>query len=477
LRRVAFTLMELGVVVVSFALTTPAVADNRPPNFIIFFTDDQGYGDVGCYGSSIVTPHMDRMAAEGIRFTSFYAQNVCGTSRAALMTGSYPIRCAEPGNRKHPHTVLHPREVTIAEVLKPRGYATACIGKWHLGMGDSAPNRQGFDYFYGTPEFNGLTRRIEDHPFRSPLLRNDQVLMDAIDQPTMDALTGLYTDEAIGFIEQNRDRPFFLYLSHSMPHVPLGASEGFRGRSGAGLYADVIMEVDDSLARVLRTLQELDLDSRTLVIFTSDNGPWVEKVIDDHGGSAAPLRGWKMTTWEGGPRVPCIARWPGRVSAGKASDAMLTTMDLLPTLAKLAGAAIPADRTLDGMDVTAALLGQADTSPRRTFFYYSWTHLQAVREGPWKLVLPRPANPPWTSWYGRMIEAIEAPQLYNLAQDLGETHDLAAEHPQVVTRLTGLVEEVRSEMGDYDRIGSGARFYDHGPRRPESDRWVPPGRP
>lgn len=292
-------------------LCAPCLA-RESPNFVVIFADDLGYGDLGCYGNRhIRTPNLDRMASEGIRLTSFYAQNVCGPSRAALLTGCYPIRLAEPGNTKGAHTILHPREQTIAEVLASKGYVTGLVGKWHVagpgahergrGTGpyksELMPNRQGFDYFFGTPAHNGFTREVDTKSWRTELMRNDEVLESPTD---LNLLTHRYTGEAIRFVERNREQPFFLYSAHTMPHVPLGASADFRGRSPRGLYGDVIEELDWSVGEILSALRELRLDRKTLVVFTSDNGPWIESHLGDHGGSAAPLRGFKMTTWEGG---------------------------------------------------------------------------------------------------------------------------------------------------------------------------------
>ena len=351
------------------ATSQDAHAAETKPNIVLIFTDDQGYHDLGCYGAAkIKTPNIDRMAGEGLRLTSFHAQPVCGVSRAALMTGSYPIRVGEPGNVKRLHTVLHPREITMAEVLKSAGYSTALIGKWHLcasGKGPAGfdpatmPNAQGFDYFYGTPMYNGAVVRVEDASFRSPILRNQEVVVKAVE--SWDRITSDYTREAVSWITLNKDKPFFLYLAHNMPHIPLGASPKFKGKSAYGPYGDAIEEIDWSTGRILDTLNELGIDEKTLVIFTSDNGPWVETthgmksggkpfIPRDHSGSVGPLRGWKMSAWEGGCRVPFIARWPGTLQESRVSDGMLSTMDLLPTFAKLAGASLPADRPLDGFD-------------------------------------------------------------------------------------------------------------------------------
>ncbi|MCB1278774.1 sulfatase-like hydrolase/transferase, partial [Prosthecobacter sp.] len=322
-----------------------SAAESRKPNIILIFTDDQGYNDLGCFGSKkIKTPNIDRMAAEGVRLTSFYAQPVCGVSRAALMTGSYPIRLAEPGNLKRLHTVPHPQEVTMAEVMKSAGYATALIGKWHLGLnGDgpaktdpaTMPNAQGFDYFYGTPKYNGATVRVQDTPMRSPIMRNDEVVVKAVQ--SWDHITADYTREAIEWIGKNTAQPFFLYLAHNLPHIPLGASENFKGKSEYGPYGDAIEEIDWSTGRLLDTLKQLGLDDHTLVVFTSDNGPWVETTAGmkpdgkpfiprDHSGTADPLRGWKMSAWDGGCRVPFVARWPGKIPGGRVSDGIFSTM-------------------------------------------------------------------------------------------------------------------------------------------------------
>ncbi|MBL9190451.1 MAG: sulfatase [Opitutaceae bacterium] len=482
-------LSTLGAVTfIGLALTSGlplAVSAAPTPNIVVIFTDDQGYQDLGCFGSkTIKTPHLDRMAAEGLKLTNFYAQPVCGVSRASLMTGSYPIRVGEPGNLKRLHTVPHPQELTMAEVLKSAGYATGIIGKWHLCNADAKapggyevatmPNAQGFDYFYGTPWYNGATVAVADIAFRSPIFRNGEVVVQAVDN--WDHITADYTREAIKWITEHRTRPFFLYLAHNMPHVPLGASPAFKGKSAGGPYGDAIEEIDWSTGEILRTLREHGLDEKTLVVFTSDNGPWVETtrgmkpeaaafIPRDHSGHAEPLRAWKMSAWDGGSRVPFVARWPGRIPAGRTSDEILSTMDLLPTFAALAGARLPAALRLDGRDATDFLLGKSSRSPREDYLYYTGCRLMGIRVGPWKLVLPRPANPPGTGWWGRMIEAIEAPQLFDLTADPGETTNRAGEHPAVVARLMQRIEAARADLGDIDQAGRGARLFEPGPRK------------
>lgn len=436
--------------------------ETKKTNFIIFFTDDQGYNDVGCFDSpNIKTPYLDQMAAEGMKFTNFYAQPVCGPSRAALLTASYPIRTGEPKNTKGLHTKLHPKEVTIAEVLKTNGYQTACIGKWHVGEEpNQMPLNQGFDYFFGTPKPNGHTKLIEQAPFRCIIMKNKDTIKVINTVEEMGQLTKIYTKEATNFIKRNKNKPFFLYLPHTMPHVPLGASKDFRGKSAGGFYGDVIEELDWSMGEVLKTLKEEGLEENTLVIFTSDNGPWIEEQIGDHGGSAFPLRGNKMQTWEGGVRVPAIMQWKGKIPENVVSDALLTTMDFLPTFADISGAVISKEITLDGKSFKDVLLKNKESQHDR-FYYYSYTHLQAVRDKEWKLVLPRKAKPKYMKWAARKVEAVDEILLFNLKNDKEEQYNLADQNPEKVKELMLLIEEGRKELGDHDRIGEGARFFDN----------------
>ena len=432
-------------------LVHPSGADERLPNIVVIFTDDQGYQDIGCFGSPLIkTPHLDRMASEGVKFTSFYSANsVCSPSRAALLTGCYPTRVGIPGVLFPRHTVgLNPSEVTIAELLKTKGYATACIGKWHLGHKPKfLPTRHGFDSYYGIPYSNDMTidpkaEIAEDALLREgitverirtekpkknwvPLMRDERVIEYPVDQRT---LTKRYTEQAIEFITANKQRPFFLYLPHTMPHIPLFVSDEFSGKSARGLYGDTIEEIDASTGRILETIKSLGLDENTLVIYTSDNGPW--KLKNDHGGHADPLRGYKFSTYEGGMRVPCIMRWPGKIPAGQSCDEIAATIDLLPTFAGLVGVDVPADREIDGLNIWA-LMSMPDEaeSPRETYFYYRGNNLQAVRRGDWKL--------------RKQKKNVE---LFNLKTDLSETTNVATEHPKIVQELRAEIEAFDAEL-------------------------------
>ena len=439
------------------------------PNIIFILADDLGYADLGCYGApKIETPHIDHMAAEGMRFTSFYTQPVCGPTRTAIMTGCYPMRVAEYDNIKRHHPFVHADEILIPEVLRQAGYVSACIGKWDLNGHCSdgfpkgvTPNKQGFEYFYGRPA-------------EGPIYSNEKLLGKA---PNAE-LTKRYTDKTIKFMQENSSQPFFIYLAHTMPHVPLAATADFRGKSKCGLYGDVVEELDWNVGRILDKLKELRIDDRTVVFFTSDNGPWPHWTGEDNSGSAGPLRGQKCETWEGGVRVPFIVRAPGLVPAGQVCDAMIGDVDMLPTFARLAGVDVPADRIIDGKNVLALMTGQTTVPLVSARYYYYDTHLQAVRSGNWKLILPRPKCPPWLSdkglaknWRGRDVEEIPEAQLYNIQHDIGETTDVADQHPEIVEHLLGLAEMARADIGDYNRIGQNARFFDSQPARPDAAKW------
>ena len=335
------------------------------------------------------------------------------------------------------------------------------------------PNAQGFDFFYGTPLFNGYTVRVADARFRSPIFRNQEVEVEAVE--SWDQITQDYTREAITWIKQHQGGPFFLYLAHNLPHIPVGASPKFKGKSAGGPYGDTIEEIDWSCGEIFKTLKDLEIDERTLVVFTSDNGPWIETtrgmqpdapafIPRNHSGNADPLRGWKMSAWEGGSRVPFIARWPGKIKPGRESDELLSTLDLLPTFASLAGAGPPAVE-LDGLDATDFLTGKTETSPRDEYLYYAGCLLTGVRSGKWKLVLPRKNAPAGLGWWGRMIEAVPQALLFNLDDDPSESADVAERHPEVVAALMKRVARARVVLGDLDRTGSGARFFEPGPRK------------
>lgn len=422
------------------------------PNVIIILADDQGYNDLGCYGSKLIkTPRIDRMAAEGMRFTDWYAPApVCTPTRGALMTGCYPQRIGlssianeKPdgsaghvlyGSSKHG---LNLNEVTIAEILKSRGYATGMVGKWHLGDAKMfLPTRQGFDSYFGIPYSNDMTPPV--------LLRNEELIENPYPQET---LIERYTAEAKSFIQAHKDGPFFLYLAHNAPHTPLFISEKFKGQSKRGLFGDLIEALDWSTGEILDQLAELKIDDNTLVIYTSDNGPW--HIRGEQGGSAFPLRAGKGTTYEGGMREPFIARWPGKITAGKVCSEPLSHLDLAPTIAKLAGAAMPSDRVIDGRDVWPIMSGAADAkNPHEAFFYFGDGCLNAVRAAQWKLKLPTTLQE--ETEYGKYENPdAKIPQaLYDLANDPGEQKNVAADHPEIVKRLKKLCDGAREDMGD-----------------------------
>ena len=452
-----------------------ASAANSRPNIVIVFTDDQGYQDMGVFGSpNIKTPNLDRMAGEGMRFTDFYVgASVCSASRAALLTGCYPDRVGVSGALfpNYKQSGLDPRHVTIAEMLKAKGYATGAVGKWHLGDAlKYLPTNQGFDSYYGIPYSNDMfpakTMRYADdclyregitpealaaafpkpregmsrwehqpHKFRNkvPLMRNEECIEFPVDQNT---LTRRYTEEAVRFIETNKDRPFFLYLAHSMPHIPLYASHGFAGKSEAGLYGDSIEEIDWSVGQIMAALKQQGLDQNTLVFYSSDNGPWDLKGDDASkvkgnqnrsvGGSAVPLRGYKFSSWEGGMRVPTLMWFPERIPAGRVCGEIASTIDLLPTIAALTGSELPAAR-IDGVNILPLLEAVEGARPRELFFYKT----DAVRSGKWKAIRNRKTN---------------TLELYDLFEDIAESRDLSNQHPDIVARLEQLLAQHQKEL-------------------------------
>jgi len=431
------------------------VKSTDKPNVVIIFCDDVGYADIGVFGAKgYKTPNLDRMAAEGVKFTDFYAAaSSCTPSRAALMTGCYPQRISLP-NVIGPNAKIGigDQEQTIAETLKPLGYATACYGKWHLGhLPKFLPTRHGFDEYFGLPYSNDMWPK---HPTNKsfpdlPLIEGERILEYNPDQTQ---LTTWYTERAVRFIEKNKDRPFFLYVPHSMAHVPLFVSDKFKGKSERGLYGDVMMEIDWSVGQILSTLERLDIDERTLVIFCSDNGPWLS--YGDHSGLATPLREGKGTSFDGGHREPTVMRWPGRIPAGTVCSEPASTMDILPTVAKLTGAKLPAHR-IDGKDIWPLVSGVPGAkSPHEAFFYYRGFALEAVRSGKWKLHLPHSyrtlaGRPGGTGGQPAKYEQGKiGPALFDLAGDIGEQHDISARHPEIVKRLMALADEMRQDLGD-----------------------------
>ncbi|NUQ61100.1 MAG: sulfatase [Pirellulales bacterium] len=433
------------------------------PNFIVIFVDNFGNGDLGCFGSKLHrTPNVDRLAAEGRRFTSFYVSSgVCTPSRASLLSGCYPRRVnmhiSDKGTAVLPAVSqkgLNPKEMTIAEVLKTGGYATACIGKWHLGdQPQFLPTRQGFDEFFGIPYSDDMTKDKKPDVWPElPLMRNEKVIEAPVDR---DYLVKRCTEEAVAFLERNRDRPFFLYLPHTMPGStdhPF-SSPAFRGKSKNGDYGDAVEELDWSTGEILAALDRLALGASTLVVWTSDNGAVRRNPPQ---GSCAPYRGYGYDTSEGAMRMPCITRWPGKISAGTVCDQLCSTMDLLPTFANLAGSPLPPS-PIDGHDIRNLLLQQpcADSpSDEGGFFYYMMDQLQAVRSGPWKLYLPLEAK---YQNLGRKKTAPSKAELYDVRNDVGETREVSADHSDVVKRLMALADRARDELGDMDKFGSGQR--------------------
>jgi arylsulfatase A len=427
------------------------------PNFVVFFADDLGYADLHCFGGEqMITPNLDALAKRGRRMTSFYvSQAVCSASRASLLTGCYNVRLSllgalGPGAKN----CLNPDEETIAEVLKPLGYQSAIYGKWHLGDRDHGlPTSHGFDEYFGLPYSNDMWPY---HPTAKnfpplPLFKNNEVVNANVSSDDQQYLTRWSTEHAIDFIEPNKEQPFFLYLPYSMPHVPIFASDRFKGSTGKGLFTDVIAEIDWSVGEVVKALEQHGLSERTMVLFTSDNGPWLS--YGDHAGSAGPLREGKGTAWEGGQREPTIVCWPGQIDPGTVSDAVAGTIDVLPTLAFLAGADLPKAK-IDGKNIWKLLGGKTSAeSPHDAYYYYWGRELHAVRRGPWKLHFPHSyrtlaGEPGKDGIPGPYKEAMCGLELYNLVDDIGESKNVAASHPQVVTELQALADAMRADLGD-----------------------------
>ncbi|NBV22760.1 MAG: hypothetical protein EBS05_12705 [Proteobacteria bacterium] len=435
----------LAALLVAFTTTLHAAAK---PNIVLIFIDDMGYGDIGPFGSTKNrTPHLDRMAREGMKLTSFYAAPVCSVSRAQVITGCYGQRVSLPGVLfPGAPTGLSSKEHTVAELMKAQGYATMCIGKWHLGdQPVFLPTRHGFDHYFGIPYSNDMLKPQKVNGVRVVPLVRDEKVQELLTDDDEDGITARYTDEAVKFITEHKDRPFFLYLPHNAVHTPIHPGAQFRGKSANGRFGDWVEEVDWSVGRVLDTLRELKLAENTLVMFSSDNGPWLVKGTD--GGTAGPLRGGKGSTWEGGVREPTLAWWPGKVAPGTVCDAVAGNIDFLPTFVKLGGGTIPGDNKIDGKDIAPLLLGQTKESPHEARYYYSGYRLQAVRSGPWKLAIA-PQNDGMGKTGAPIPASLDQPRLYNLDQDIGEQTDVAAKHPDVVARLKALALKMAAELGD-----------------------------
>jgi arylsulfatase A len=468
----------------AFLAPVQAAGASKLPNIVLIFTDDQGYADVGVFGAKgFRTPNLDRLATQGRIFRNFHvAQPVCSASRAALLTGCYPNRVGIQGALGPRAKVgLNSQEMTLAELVKQRGYATAIFGKWHLGSEPPfLPLNHGFDEYFGLPYSNdmwplhpdlvklapGDEKRKRGYP-DLPLLENGTVVIPKVTHTEQNQLTTWYTERAVKFIEKHKQQPFFLYLAHNMPHVPLHVSDKFRGKTEHGLYGDVIAEIDWSVGQVLEALERTGVAEQTWVIFTTDNGPWLS--YGSHGGSATPLREGKGTCWEGGTRVPCIMRWPGKIPPGTESKDMLMTIDLLPTIAKRIDASLPKHK-IDGLDVWPIISGarRARNPHSAYYFYYEANQLQAVMsgDGRWKLQLPHS----YRSLAGKpggqggvpapyQSRKIETPELYDLVNDIGEQKDLAAEHPKIVKQLQEEGRKAREELGDalLEAAGKGRR--------------------
>ncbi|MCH8232852.1 MAG: sulfatase [Bacteroidetes bacterium] len=441
---------------------------NRLPNIVLIFTDDQGYGDLGTYGAiGYTTPHLDKLAAEGIRFTNFYsAQAVCSASRAGLLTGCYPNRINIHGAlMPWSKNGLHDNEITIAEMLKQKGYATGIFGKWHLGHQKKfLPLQHGFDEYFGLPYSNDMwpvnfdgTPITDSTSWKArypilPLIDGNEKVGEIKTLKDQATLTTRYTERAIQFIEKNKNRPFFLYFPHSMPHVPLGVSEKFSGKSRQGMYGDVIMEIDWSVGQVLQALEENGLSENTFVIYTSDNGPWLN--FGNHAGSTGGLREGKGTSFEGGQRVPCIIRWPGRTVAGKVISNLASTIDILPTIAAITGAALP-DHKIDGVNILPLVLGEPEADPRdHLYYYYGVNNLEAVLKDNWKLIFPHkhrsyighaPGN---DGWPGKTHQDSVGLELYDLRRDPGERYDVKEMYPEIVASLQQIGMKAREDLGD-----------------------------
>jgi arylsulfatase A len=447
-------LLRLALLLAALHSCAANAAPVARPNVVLIFCDDMGYADVSCYGAKgYQTPNIDRLARQGVRFTDFYvAQAVCSASRAALMTGCYPNRIGIKGALGPQSRIgIHSNETTIAELLRAQGYATAIFGKWHLGHhSEFLPTHHGFDEYFGLPYSNDMWPHHPTTPTNYPplpLIEGEKTIQVMPDQTQ---LTTGYTERAVGFIERNRERPFFLYVPHNMPHVPLHASAKFSGRTRRGLYGDVIAEIDWSVGQILAALKKHGLEKNTLVLFTSDNGPWLS--YGDHAGSAGRLREGKGTVFEGGVRVPFIARWPGRIPAATVCHEPAMTIDVLPTIARIADVETPSHK-IDGLDIWPLLSGKRGAKSLHAALCFYWDDgLEAIRSGRWKLHFPHDYVKPLPTGNGGQPGTITRPKidlaLFNLESDPSESRDVARRHPEVVERLQRLAERARADLGD-----------------------------
>jgi len=469
LHRVVFV-FSISYILFSCQANNGDIKNDKLPNVVIIFTDDQGYGDVGVYGArGYTTPNLDKMASEGMRFTDFYsAQAVCSASRAGLLTGCYPNRIGVSGAFMPWAKVgINQDEVTIAELLKQKHYATGIFGKWHLGHHKQfLPLQHGFDEYFGIPYSNDMWpvnydgKPVTDsaatpNKFRHPplpLIEGNEVIKEIHDLKGQNQLTTWYTERAVQFIENHKDQPFFLYVPHSMPHVPLGVSEKFAGKSEQGMYGDVMMEIDWSVGEILKALKTHGLEENTIVIFTTDNGPWLN--FGNHAGSTGGLREGKGTSFEGGQKVPCIVKWPGIVPEGVICNNMASTIDILPTLAEITSTQLP-DHKIDGVSILSLLKGDFDANPRENFlYYYRRNSLEAVRIDDWKMVFPHdhrsyedvlPGNDGWPGPY-KQVRAELA--LYDLRRDPGERYNVIDQYPEIAENLQKFAEDARIDLGD-----------------------------
>jgi len=475
------TILRFSAALASIAVCSPTISARKPKpvNIVLIFMDDMGYGDLGCYGATgYTTPNLDKMASQGVRFTNFVsAQAVCSASRAGIMTGCYPNRVGISGALMPDSKIgLNPEEETIAEVLKKQNYKSAAIGKWHLGhLKEFLPLQQGFDEYLGLPYSNDMwpvyydgismnssvNNRKSNYP-QLPLIEGNEKIKELKTLDDQSELTTIYTERAVRFITENKKNPFFLYMAHSMCHVPLAVSGKFKGKSQQGLFGDVIMEIDWSVGEIVKTLEKNGLTKNTLVVFTSDNGPWLN--FGNHAGSAGGLREGKGASFEGGQREPCIVKWPGHIAEGTICNKLASTIDLLPTFAEITHSDLP-KKKIDGVSILPLLLGDVNANPRETFlYYYRKNNLEGIRKGDWKLVFAHPGRtyhgfqPGKDGFPGKVNENFKFEEgLYDLRRDPGEQYDVKEYYPEIVTELKRLADEAREDLGD-DLTGNPGKY-------------------